>query len=312
MTTIKLTGLVVGVAVFAGVVASVAARQGQAILEAYQVTLAPGLPPVPDYNKMPPVALPAPKVPEGFTPLFDGQDLSGWHISKTARHGVTPDFHAAYGMILGTQQPIGGGGLLLTDKNYRNFEIYMEVNPDWGCDSGIFFRSTENGAAYQITLDYLQGGSMGRLIGEGGIQVGRAAGAPARGAGAATGGASGATPATGAATPTDAAASTGRGAAPPAVLTPGGGRGLPSRDPGMNAWKREEWNTVRARVTGDVPHVTVWINDEQMSDTTDTANHAVGGMVEGPIALQIHGGPVRWQPGGFWRWRNVAIKALPN
>jgi hypothetical protein len=31
-------------------------------------------------------------------------------------------------------------------------------------------------------------------------------------------------------------------------------------------------------------------------------------MIEGPIALQIHGGPVRWQPGGFWRWRNIAIR----
>ena len=29
----------------------------------------------------------------------------------------------------------------------------MEVKPDWGNDSGIFFRTTETGAAYQITLD---------------------------------------------------------------------------------------------------------------------------------------------------------------
>jgi hypothetical protein len=34
-------------------------------------------------------------------------------------------------------------------------------------------------------------------------------------------------------------------------------------------------------------------------------------MLEGPIAIQIHGGPVRWQPGGFWRWRNLAIRELP-
>jgi len=92
----------------------------------------------------------------------------------------------------------------------------------------------------------------------------------------------------------------------------GNGRGLPSLDAGMNAWKREDWNTVRVRVTGDVPHATVWINDQQISDATDTENHALGGMVEGPIAIQIHGGPVRWQPGGFWRWRNIAIKVLPN
>src|SRR6185436_13163681 len=68
----------------------------------------------------------------------------------------------------------------------RNFEFYMEVKPDWGNDSGFFFRTTESGAAYQITLDYLPGGSMGRLISEGGIQfgAGRANTPPAAAAGA--------------------------------------------------------------------------------------------------------------------------------
>jgi hypothetical protein len=79
----------------------------------------------------------------------------------------------------------------------------------------------------------------------------------------------------------------------------------------MSIWKRDDWNTVRIRSEGEFPHVTVWINDQQVSDATDTQNSAVGGMYEGPIALQIHGGPVRWQPGGFWRWRNIAIRELP-
>ena len=79
----------------------------------------------------------------------------------------------------------------------------------------------------------------------------------------------------------------------------------------MTAWKREDWNTVRVRVAGDVPHATVWINDQQIADSTDTENHALNGMLEGPIAIQIHGGSVRWQPGGFWRWRNLAIRELP-
>ena len=46
------------------------------------------------------------------------------------------------------------------------------------------------------------------------------------------------------------------------------------------------------------------VNGVQVSDATDTENHALGGMIEGPIAIQIHGGLMRWQPGGFWRWRN--------
>jgi hypothetical protein len=243
-----------------------------------QITLAPGLREVPDYRKTV-VEPPAPKIPDGFTPIFNGKDLTGWHVSKEARHGLTPDFHVAHGMILGTQRPLGSGGLLLTDRKYRDFELYMEVKPDWGNDSGIFFRTTESGAAYQITMDYLPGGSMGRLIAEGGISFGR-------------GRAAGPAPAS----------------AAPAAAAPARGNQAP--DPGMTVWKREDWNTVRVRVTGDVPHATVWINDKEVSDASDTENHAVDRMVEGPIAIQIHGGGVRWQPGGFWRWRNLAIKEI--
>src|SRR6185503_7856534 len=48
------------------------------------ITLGPGLTPVPDYNKVTPPD-PAPQIPEGFVPLFNGKDLSGWHVSQTAR-----------------------------------------------------------------------------------------------------------------------------------------------------------------------------------------------------------------------------------
>jgi hypothetical protein len=254
-------------------------------------TLAPGLRPVPNYVGMN-VEAPPVQVPDGFTPIFDGKDLRGWHVSKTARHGVTPDFHVVHGMIVGAQQPLGSGGLLLTDKSYRHFELYFEAKPDWGCDSGVFFRTTDTGVAYQITMDYLPGGSMGRTIGEGGISFGARAG----GAGAATG----------------APAAPAQPAAPAPTAPPPPGDGpATSNDAGMRAWKPFDWNRVRIRVDGDVPHVTVWINDQQISDFTDTENHALNGMTSSPIALQIHGGPVRWIPGGFWRWRNIAIKELP-
>mgnify|MGYP001027685081 CR=1 FL=1 len=240
-----------------------------------EVTLGPGLRPVPDYRKL--VAEPpAPELPDGFTSLFNGRDLTGWRISSTARHGVTPDFHVMHGMILGTQRPLGGGGLLLTERSYRNFELTMEVKPDWGNDSGILFRTTPEGVAYQITLDCLPGGSMGRFIGEGGIQ--------------------GTVSAT---------------TIPGAAVAPAPPAGGPTTDPGMAAWKREDWNLVRLRVTGDVPRATVWINGQLITDAIDSTNHAVGGMVEGPIALQVHGGAARWQPGGFWRWRNLGIRELP-
>src|SRR5262245_58701105 len=93
-------------------------------------------------------------IPEGFTPLFNGRDLTGWHVSTTNHHGHSPDFHVEQGMIVGTQRPLGGGGILLTDRKFKNFELYMEVKPDWGGDSGLFFRSTAWGAAQQGTHDY--------------------------------------------------------------------------------------------------------------------------------------------------------------
>ncbi len=100
-------------------------------------------------------------VPAGFTPIFNGKDLTGWHVSTTNHHGITPDYRVMHGLIVGTQRPLGGGGILLTDKKYKNVEVYLEVKPDWGCDSGLFLRSDEAGNAYQVTLDYLPGGTLG-------------------------------------------------------------------------------------------------------------------------------------------------------
>ena len=113
--------------------------------------------------------VPPPKahVPEGFTSIFNGKDLTGWHVSKTNHHGITPDYHVQQGLIVGTQRPLGSGGILLTDKKYKNYEVYMEVKPDWGCDSGLFLRADEAGDAYQVTLDYLPGGTLGGMYGEG-------------------------------------------------------------------------------------------------------------------------------------------------
>jgi len=46
---------------------------------------------------------PGPRVPEGFTPIFNGKDLTGWHVSRTNHHGTTPEFRVVHGMIVGTQ-----------------------------------------------------------------------------------------------------------------------------------------------------------------------------------------------------------------
>jgi hypothetical protein len=225
-----------------------------------------GLPPVGNNE---PVA----RIPVGFTSILNGKDLTGWHISRTNHHGTTPDFHMMHdGILVATQNPFGKGGILLTDKRYKNVEVYMEIKPDWGCDGGLFLRSNEAGDAYQVTLDYLPGGSMGGIYGEGLKDV----------------------------------------VWMPPNLTPEQREAAQARftENWQKAWKREEWNAVRARITGNPPHVSAWINEVPVLDWQDTANHAADGAGDGMIAIQSHMGN-RWVPGGFWRWRVIAVKELP-
>jgi len=225
---------------------------------------------------------PLPKVPVGFTPIFNGKDLTGWHISKTNHHGTTPDFRVMHGMIVGTQNPLGQGGILLTDKKYGNVEVYMEIKPDWGCDGGLFFWSDERGRGYQVMLDYLPGGTMvtgiyGEMIQNVNMN-------------------------------------------PPAWanLPPEQRQEIQARrtEAWQKAWRREEWNSVRARIEsnptleGNPPRITTWLNDQIMFQGTDTANHAIDGAAEGSLAIQVHG-MERWRAGGFWRWRVIAVKELP-
>ena len=110
--------------------------------------------------------------PEGFSPIFNGRDLTGWHVSRITHQGSTPDVRVEDGVLVLRQQPYGQGGLLLTDRRYRNFELYLEAKPDWGCNGGIVFRSTEGGSAYQIELD--QGNGTGNLFGDM-LEIGRPA-----------------------------------------------------------------------------------------------------------------------------------------
>jgi hypothetical protein len=106
------------------------------------------------------------EIPAGFTSLFNGRNIAGWHISMTNHHGDTSEWRIVDGAITGTQLPDGNGGILLTDDTYRDVEVYLEINPDFGCDSGLFLRSNEAGQAYQVMLDYLEGGNVGGVYGE--------------------------------------------------------------------------------------------------------------------------------------------------
>jgi len=210
-----------------------------------------------------PLALALAGIPEGFTPLWNGKDLTGWHISQSNHHGDSHGWAVKDGVLTATQDRPGNGGILLTDKKYGDFEVTVDVKPDWGCDGGLFLRSNEEGDAYQVMIDYLEGGSVGGIYGEG-----------------------------------------------------LGGWTAPRTDAGKNwrkYWHEDDWNTLRARIQGEVPHIQVWLNGEKLVDWTDSANHAAGGATEGMIALQMHFSnedTPRWKEGGYHRYRNIAVREL--
>ena len=102
--------------------------------------------------------------PEGFKKIFNGKSLKGWHISRTSHQGTTGNFYVEDGAITLKQNPYGQGGVLLTDKKFKDFELYVEVKIDSFCNGGIFLRSTESGQAYQIEL--AAPGGLGSLYGE--------------------------------------------------------------------------------------------------------------------------------------------------
>src|SRR5579885_2759180 len=74
-------------------------------------------------------------VPEGFEPLFNGKDLTGWK----AYGGKMEIWGAEDGLLIAKS---AGGGWLLTDKEFSDFELRLEYR--WekdGGNSGVALRA---------------------------------------------------------------------------------------------------------------------------------------------------------------------------
>lgn len=217
----------------------------------------------------------------GFTEIFDGKTLTGWHVSSQTGHSgksgkksggkwVVED-----GAIVGSQDIPGNGGIVLTDKQYGDFEVVLEMNNDYGPDSGLFLRSTERGQAYQYMIDYHGGGNLAGVYGEGlsgGIHVrnfdfvGPVTNIK----------------------PKDAAFK------------------LPIKpEDWPKLWKHGEWNELRARIVGNPPTVTTWINGVRFMEFTDKEKRHPD---TGAIALQVHGGGDFTKQ--FVRYRKMRVKEL--
>jgi hypothetical protein len=224
---------------------------------------------------------PAPKAGDrGFVPIFDGKTLKGWHVNGKTGHGAGGRWVVERGAIVGSQDRPGNGGLIETDAQYGNFEVVLEMNNDFGPDSGLFLRSSPEGKAYQALIDYHFDGNLMGVYGERFSRPVqdlnfRFLDKPAE-------------------------------IKPDKTMFP-----LPVEpDKWADFWKPGRWQVLRARITGNPPTIDTWINGVHFMHWKDTQKELPD---RGRIALQVHGG--NFPPGLdltklFVRYRNIRVKTL--
>jgi hypothetical protein len=212
---------------------------------------------------------------DGFVTIFDGKTLDGWHVSAKTGHGSGGRWVVEDGAIVGSQDKPGNGGIVITDKHYGNFEVIVEMRNDYGPDSGLFLRSTEQGQAYQALIDYHEGGNLMGIYGEGlsgGIHV----------------------------------RNFDFGSEPSIISPHECDFPLPVSPANWPAfWKHGQWNEFRAKIVGNPPTMTTWINGTKFMEWTDKEKRHPD---KGGIALQVHGGGDFTKQ--YVRYRKVRVKEL--
>lgn len=277
---------------------------------------------------------------DGFVRLFDGVSTDGWHaiprVYGTVSPGgqtvaqmladrgmptpVAPEAHPARwtvedGVLVGRQSPLGSGygGYLITDQPFGDFELVLQMRPDWPADTGVMVRRRrDTWEGFQVLVDHRPHGGIGGFFGNG----------------------------------------LGSFSAAPFTVNADydeGGRaiGLRIDDPGvgdataiahrrgqlayacdatdfLDAWHWADWNELRVRCVGHLPRLTTWINGLLIADL-DTAAidwpgydpQAIAAALgpSGHIALEVHdndpvSGTDRWGPQAACRWRDIWIKQL--
>jgi hypothetical protein len=236
---------------------------------------------------------------DGFVTIFDGTSMKGWTVSARSRHSSTSKnqsggrWEIRDGVLIGSQDIPGNGGLFITDQRYSDFEVVLDTRNDFGLDSGLYLRSTAEGMAYQIMIDYRSNGSVGGVYGENmkpGFNV----------------------------------AAFHFLNAPDRIFTVGEAFPMPVLPAAWTTfWRHGQWNELRARIVGNPASVTTWINGVKFSDWTDTMPR----LSDGYLALQVHGGTEYVNGAAFYsadgardgaddytkryaRYRNIRIKTL--
>ncbi|MGH9161136.1 MAG: 3-keto-disaccharide hydrolase [Vicinamibacteraceae bacterium] len=209
-----------------------------------------------------PAALGQPQPPPGFTALFNGKDLTGWHgmphLDPRKLRAMSPDEQTAYlesqraelerhwRVANGELVNDGEGPYATTDEEYGDVELRIEYKTVPKADSGIYLRGNP-----QVQIwDYTQEGGRSDL-----------------GADKGSGGLWNNSP------------------------------GAAGKDPLVRADKPfGEWNTLRIIQVGEI--TTVWLNDRLVVDHARMENYwdrKAPLPPTGPIQLQTHGGEIRWR-----------------
>ncbi|MBT8044584.1 MAG: DUF1080 domain-containing protein [Verrucomicrobiae bacterium] len=200
--------------------------------------------------------------PEGFTALFNGENLDGWfghgtkdprtlwkmspeqlkaHKEKT-REDIRQHWSVENGVLIND----GKGLYLTTNKDYADFELMLEYKTVPKADSGIYLRGVPQVQIWDTTK---AGGKWkhGADKGSGGLW--------------------------------------------------NNSKGAPGKNPSKLMDKPfGEWNSMRILMKGQ--KVSVWLNGEKVVDNAVMENYFDRKkpiFAKGPIQLQTHGGEICWR-----------------
>ena len=200
--------------------------------------------------------------PEGFTALFNGKDLTGWHGMRHMdprklaamspeeraqfREKSLPDVQKHWRAENGELVNDGHGAYLTTDKDYGDIEFWIDYKTVPKADSGIYLRATPQIQIWDTTKEGGKWG-IGADKGSGGLW--------------------------------------------------NCSKNNPGKNPLVLADKPfGEWNSFRIRQLG--ARTSVWLNDKLVVDHAVMEgyfNRKLPLAPRGPIELQTHGGEIRWR-----------------
>jgi hypothetical protein len=98
-------------------------------------------------------AAPKPYAEPGFTPIFNGQDLTGWVYGTKAnamKQGVGYQVDPAQGIVYST---VHDGGNLYTEKEYANFVLRFEFKLTDNANNGVGIRAPLEGDAAYVGME---------------------------------------------------------------------------------------------------------------------------------------------------------------